>query len=91
VGDYTYGALGKGAQWASVPQLDNLDETLTVEQNLRVFAHLYRVPRGERRRGLERALGRREPRERRTAKVKELSAACAGGCSSPARSCTARA
>ena len=26
-----------------VPQLDNLDVTLTVEQNLRVFAHLYRV------------------------------------------------
>ena len=26
-----------------VPQLDNLDVTLTVEQNLLVFAHLYRV------------------------------------------------
>src|SRR5439155_25807790 len=25
-----------------VPQLDNLDVTLTVEQNLLVFAHLYR-------------------------------------------------
>ena len=28
-----------------VPQLDNLDITLTVEQNLLVFAHLYRVDR----------------------------------------------
>ena len=29
-----------------VPQLDNLDVSLTVEQNLLVFAHLYRVPAG---------------------------------------------
>src|SRR5258705_11447824 len=28
-----------------VPQLDNLDTTLTVEQNLLVFTYLYRVPR----------------------------------------------
>ena len=28
-----------------VPQTDNLDEELTVRQNLEVFAHLYRVPR----------------------------------------------
>src|SRR3954451_5693678 len=27
-----------------VPQLDNLDVSLTVEQNLIVFSHLYRVP-----------------------------------------------
>src|SRR5204863_3814121 len=27
-----------------VPQLDNLDISLTVEQNLVVFAHLYRIP-----------------------------------------------
>src|SRR3954447_16216822 len=39
-----------------VPQLDNLDITLTVEQNLLVFAHLYRVGRGERRAAIERAL-----------------------------------
>ena len=32
-----------------VPQLDNLDVTLTVEQNLRVFAHLYRIGRADRR------------------------------------------
>src|SRR3989337_1359917 len=31
-----------------VPQLDNLDVSLTVEQNLLVFAHPYRVPSGER-------------------------------------------
>src|SRR4051812_42534966 len=36
------------AQSGVVPQLDNLDVTLTVEQNLRVFTHLYRVPRPER-------------------------------------------
>src|SRR2546430_5185784 len=38
------------------PQLDNLDTTLTVEQNLRVFAHLYRVPRPERHEAIERSL-----------------------------------
>src|SRR5918992_533444 len=32
------------AQMGVVPQLDNLDVSLTVEQNLLVFAHLYRVP-----------------------------------------------
>jgi lipooligosaccharide transport system ATP-binding protein len=39
-----------------VPQLDNLDVELTVRQNLAVFARLYRVPRGERRDAVERAL-----------------------------------
>src|SRR5215212_11858487 len=29
-----------------VPQLDNMDVSLTVEQNLLVFTHLYRVPAG---------------------------------------------
>src|SRR6184192_4094913 len=33
------------AQCGVSPQLDNLDVTLTVEQNLRVFAHLYRIGR----------------------------------------------
>src|SRR3954470_21939973 len=32
------------AEMGVVPQLDNLDVALTVEQNLLVFAHLYRVP-----------------------------------------------
>jgi lipooligosaccharide transport system ATP-binding protein len=39
-----------------VPQTDNLDEELTVRQNLEVFAHLYRVPRSGRRGAVERAL-----------------------------------
>ena len=39
-----------------VPQLDNLDVSLTVEQNLLVFAHLYRVPRCDRKEAVERAL-----------------------------------
>ena len=39
-----------------VPQLDNLDVTLTVEQNLIVFAFLYRLGRRERRAAVERAL-----------------------------------
>src|SRR5256885_1872750 len=33
-----------------VPQLDNLDVSLTVEQNLLVFAYLYRLPAGDRNR-----------------------------------------
>ena len=44
-----------------VPQLDNLDVSLTVEQNLLVFAHLYRVPAGERKEAIERALEHRQP------------------------------
>src|SRR5688500_13489943 len=44
------------AQCGVSPQLDNLDVTLTVEQNLLVFAHLYRIPRAERREAIERAL-----------------------------------
>ena len=38
------------------PQLDNLDVSLTVEQNLLVFTHLYRIGRHERRDAIERAL-----------------------------------
>src|SRR5438874_5590833 len=36
------------AEMGVVPQLDNLDLALAVEQNLVVFAHLYRVPAAER-------------------------------------------
>ncbi|CAN5572406.1 nodulation factor ABC transporter ATP-binding protein NodI [soil metagenome] len=61
------------AECGVVPQLDNLDTTLTVEQNLIVFAHLYRVPRGERRAAVERALEVARLGERRKAKVDELS------------------
>jgi lipooligosaccharide transport system ATP-binding protein len=44
------------AQCGVAPQLDNLDTTLTVEQNLLVFAYLYRIGRRERRAAVERAL-----------------------------------
>ena len=61
------------AEMGVVPQLDNLDTTLTVEQNLLVFTHLYRIPRGERHDAIERALDIANLRERRTARVDELS------------------
>jgi lipooligosaccharide transport system ATP-binding protein len=61
------------AEMGVVPQLDNLDVSLTVEQNLLVFAHLYRVPKGERRDAIERALGIANLGARRDAKVDELS------------------
>jgi lipooligosaccharide transport system ATP-binding protein len=61
------------AQMGVVPQLDNLDVSLTVEQNLLVFAHLYRVPAGERKAAIERALSRANLGGRRDAKVDELS------------------
>src|SRR4051812_48240490 len=51
------------------PQLDNLDTTLTVEQNLLVFTYLYRVPRPERQEAIERALQIANLGGRRTAKV----------------------
>src|SRR4051794_1833347 len=56
-----------------VPQLDNLDTTLTVEQNLRVFAHLYRIGRADRAAAVDRALDIAHLGDRRTAKVDELS------------------
>ena len=36
------------AEMGVVPQLDNLDTTLTVEQNLLVFTYLYRIDGGRR-------------------------------------------
>ncbi len=56
-----------------VPQLDNLDTTLTVEQNLRVFTHLYRVPAKDRDAAIARALEVANLKERADAKVTELS------------------
>ena len=56
-----------------VPQLDNLDVTLTVEQNLLVFAHLYRVDRANRKAAVERALQIANLTDRRTTKVDKLS------------------
>src|SRR5882724_1726197 len=61
------------AQCGVVPQLDNLDTTLTVEQNLIVFSYLYRVPRPERRAAVDRALGVANLVERRDTKVDKLS------------------
>jgi lipooligosaccharide transport system ATP-binding protein len=61
------------AEMGVVPQLDNLDVSLTVEQNLLVFAHLYRVPAARRRQAIERALGMANLFDRRTAKVDQLS------------------
>jgi len=61
------------AQMGVVPQLDNLDVTLTVEQNLLVFSHLYRIPRSERKAAIDRALDIANLRERRGARVDELS------------------
>jgi lipooligosaccharide transport system ATP-binding protein len=55
------------------PQLDNLDTTLTVEQNLLVFAHLYRIPRSERRAAIERALEMAKLVDRRDSRVDKLS------------------
>jgi lipooligosaccharide transport system ATP-binding protein len=61
------------AEMGVVPQLDNLDVSLTVEQNLLVFAHLYRVPARERRDAIERALAMANLRDRRASKVDQLS------------------
>jgi lipooligosaccharide transport system ATP-binding protein len=61
------------AQMGVVPQLDNLDVSLTVEQNLLVFAHLYRVPAGDRKAAIERALGLANLADRREDKVDKLS------------------
>src|SRR3954466_10446804 len=55
------------------PQLDNRDVSLTVEQNLLVFAYLYRVPAGQRKDAIERALEIANLRERRASKVDQLS------------------
>jgi lipooligosaccharide transport system ATP-binding protein len=61
------------AQCGVVPQLDNLDVTLTVEQNLLVFTHLYRIGRAERSEAIERALKMANLVDRRDAKVNKLS------------------
>jgi lipooligosaccharide transport system ATP-binding protein len=61
------------ARCGVVPQLDNLDTTLTVEQNLLVFTHLYRVPRHERREAIERSLELAKLADRRGDRVDKLS------------------
>mgnify|MGYP003289826831 CR=1 FL=1 len=61
------------AQLGVSPQLDNLDTTLTVEQNLLVFTHLYRIGRSDRRAAIERALAMANLGERRDSRVDKLS------------------
>jgi lipooligosaccharide transport system ATP-binding protein len=61
------------AQCGVSPQLDNLDVTLTVEQNLLVFTHLYRIGRAERRDAIERALVMANLVDRRDSRVDKLS------------------
>jgi lipooligosaccharide transport system ATP-binding protein len=61
------------ARLGVAPQLDNLDVTLTVEQNLLVFTHLYRIGRGERRPAIERALELAKLADRRDTRVDKLS------------------
>jgi lipooligosaccharide transport system ATP-binding protein len=61
------------AECGVVPQLDNLDVTLTVEQNLLVFAHLYRISRAGRHDAIERALDMAKLRDRRDTRVDKLS------------------
>jgi lipooligosaccharide transport system ATP-binding protein len=61
------------AEMGVVPQLDNLDVTLTVEQNLLVFTYLYRIGRADRKAAVERALQIANLTDRRGAKVGELS------------------
>jgi len=61
------------AQCGVSPQLDNLDTTLTVEQNLLVFAHLYRIDRQERREAIERALEMALLADRRDTRIDKLS------------------
>jgi lipooligosaccharide transport system ATP-binding protein len=61
------------AECGVVPQLDNLDTTLTVEQNLVVFAFLYRLTRQDRKAAVERALKIANLTDRRDTKVDKLS------------------
>jgi lipooligosaccharide transport system ATP-binding protein len=61
------------AQCGVVPQLDNLDVSLTVEQNLLVFAHLYRIDRHDRHAAIERSLELANLADRRDTRVDKLS------------------
>jgi lipooligosaccharide transport system ATP-binding protein len=61
------------AQMGVAPQLDNLDVSLTVEQNLLVFSYLYRLPAEARRPAIDRALEIANLRDRRDDKVDKLS------------------
>ena len=60
-------------QCGVVPQLDNLDVSLTVEQNLLVFTHLYRIGRQDRQAAIERSLELANLADRRDTRVDKLS------------------
>src|SRR3954452_13989610 len=61
------------AECGVVPQLDNLDVALTVEPELLVFTHLYRIPRHERQPAINRALELANQPDRRETRVHKLS------------------
>lgn len=63
------------AQMGVVPQLDNLDTTLSARDNLRIFARLYRVPAAER----EAAVARGLAIARLTDRADALASALSGG------------
>ncbi|WP_046472351.1 ABC transporter ATP-binding protein [Allosalinactinospora lopnorensis] len=56
-----------------VPQHDNLDEELTVAENLEVFCHLYRVPRRERAEAVNYGLRLAHLEDRRDTRADKLS------------------
>ena len=84
------------AEMGVVPQLDNLDTSLTVRQNLLVFTYLYRVPARDRQAAIDRALGDREPRRprrlqgRRAERRDAPPAADRAGAAAPAAAAAAR-
>lgn len=61
------------ARMGVVPQHDNLDEELTVEQNLRMFSFLYRVPRRQRREAIARTMRLAQLSDRGETPVDDLS------------------
>ncbi len=61
------------AEMGVVPQLDNLDTTLSVRDNLRIFARLYRVPPHERCDAVDRGLEIARLTDRADTKVDKLS------------------
>lgn len=56
-----------------VPQENNLDEELNVQQNLNIYANFYRIPRSEANQRIEHLLTFMELVEKKRAKIKELS------------------
>ena len=61
------------AQSGVVPQEDNLDDELSVVQNLRVYARLYGMPRAAAGRRIDELLAFMELREKARVKIRELS------------------